>query len=173
MSETVDRIIDTHLKHRPGARHAYHHDPTMHNDIERARNMLAVVEAAMQREGIPYDSAERVLNEVVHAGLEGWERDKLNRERMLLLADMDPTEFRRPSSPVFTEPAGDFSVTDDLKPYAGPVRCTSVAGHNRRCEFPAGHHGLHENNEFFGLQWANLPGDPADVSPVRPDEEPT
>lgn len=49
-------------------------------------------------------------------------REKLSRERLLLLADMDPTEFRRPSSPVFTEPAGDFSVTDDLKPYAGPVR---------------------------------------------------
>lgn len=49
-------------------------------------------------------------------------REKLSRERLLLLADMDPTEFRRPSSPVFTEPAGDFSVRDELKPYEAPVR---------------------------------------------------
>lgn len=122
MSETVDRIINDQLNQRPGARHAYHHDPTMHNDIERARGMLAVAKVAMQREGIPYDSAERVLNEIMSVGLDGWERDKLSRERMLLLADMDPTEFGRPSSPVFTEPAEDLSVTDGLKPYAGPVR---------------------------------------------------
>lgn len=122
MSEPTDRIIDAHLKQRPGARHAYDHDPTMHNDIERARSMLTVMEAAMQREGIPYDSAERVLNEIVSTGLDGWERDKRSRERLLLLADMDPTEFRRPASPVFTEPAGDLGVTDDLKPYAGPAR---------------------------------------------------
>lgn len=122
MSETVDRIIDAHLKHRPGARHAYSHDATMHNDIERARSMLAVVEAAMQREGIPYDSAERVLNEIVDAGFEGWERDKLNRERALLLTTFDPSEFSSLSGPVFTEPAGDFSVRAELKPYTGPVR---------------------------------------------------
>jgi hypothetical protein len=93
MSETVDRIINAQLTQRPGARRAYHHDPTMHNDIERARQMLTVVEAAMQREGVPYDSAERVLSEVVSVGLDGWERDKLSRERMLLLADMT-ADFR-------------------------------------------------------------------------------
>lgn len=116
MSEHTDRIIDDQIRRRPGARHAYHHDPTMHNDIERTRGMLAVMEAAMQHEGIPYDSAERVLNEIVSAGLDGWERDKRSRERLLLLADMDPTEFRRPASPVFTKPAGDFSVRDDVTP---------------------------------------------------------
>lgn len=103
MSDIVDRIIDTHLTQRPGARHAYQHDPTMHHDIERTRSLLAVVEAAMQREGIPYDSAERVLNEVVHVGLDGWEREKLSRERDLLLTTFDPSEFGRPSSAVFTE----------------------------------------------------------------------
>jgi hypothetical protein len=105
MSELTDRIIDDQIKRRPGARHAYDHDPAMHNDIERTRSMLSAMEAAMQREGIPYDSAERVLNEIVSTGLDGWERDKLARERLLLLADMDPTKFRRPSNPVFTEPA--------------------------------------------------------------------
>lgn len=111
MSETVDRIINDQLNQRPGARNAYDHDPTMHNDIERARQMLAVAKVAMQREGIPYDSAERVLNEIVSAGLDGWERDKLNRERLLLLADMDPTELMRPASPVFTEPASSEEKT--------------------------------------------------------------
>jgi hypothetical protein len=105
VSEHTDRIIDDQIKQRPGARHAYQHDPTMRNDIERARSMLAVMEAAMRREGIPYDSAERVLNEIVSAGLDGWEREKRNRERLPLLSDMDPTEFRRPASAVFTEPA--------------------------------------------------------------------
>lgn len=105
MSEHTDRIIEDQLKRRPGARHAYQHDPTMHNDIERARNMLGIMEAAMQREGIPYDSAERVLNEIVSTGLDEWERDKRSRERLLLLADMDPMELMRPASPVFTEPA--------------------------------------------------------------------
>lgn len=105
MSETVDRIINDQLNQRPGAHHAYLHDPTMHNDIERARQMLAVAKVAMQREGIPYDSAERVLNEIVSTGLDGWERDKVSRERALLLATFDPSEFGRLSSPVFTEPA--------------------------------------------------------------------
>lgn len=106
MSETTDRIIDDQIKRRPGARHAYQHDPTMHSDIERARSMLTVMEAAMRREGIPYDSAERVLNEIVSTGLDGWERDKLSRERLLLLSDMT-VDFR-------DDPFGEDS--------AGPVR---------------------------------------------------
>lgn len=53
-------------------------------------------------------------------------------------------------------------------------RCTSPgAGNHRRCELRAGHDGFHENNEFFGLKWANLPGDPTSAGPVRPDEGPT
>ena len=122
MSENIDRIINAQLTQRPGARHAYSHDPAMHNSIEQARQMLAVAESAMQREGIPYDSAERVLNEIVSAGLDGWEREKLNRERALLLTTFDPSEFGRTPSPVFTKAAEDFSVRDELKPYAGPVR---------------------------------------------------
>ena len=126
MSETVDRIIDTHLKQRPGARHAYHHDPTMHDDIDRARQMLATVEAAMRREGIPYDSAERVLNEVVSAGLDGWERDKRARERMLLLTEPGPGVVRDPElvaawlqkEQARLREATGFDLSDD----AGPVR---------------------------------------------------
>lgn len=48
--------------------------------------------------------------------------ERLRRERELLLTTFDPSEFERPSSPVFTEPAEDFSVRDELKPYAGPER---------------------------------------------------
>ena len=52
-------------------------------------------------------------------------------------------------------------------------RCASTgAGNNRRCELPADHGGLHENNEFFGLKWTNLPGDPVDAGPMRPDASP-
>lgn len=42
MSELTDRIINDHLTQRPAARHAYSHDPIMHNEIERARGLLAV-----------------------------------------------------------------------------------------------------------------------------------
>jgi hypothetical protein len=131
MSETVDRIINDQLNQRPGARHAYSHDPTMHNDIERARSMLAVMEGVMQREGIPYDSAERVLNEVVSAGLDGWEQDKRSRERMLLLADMDPSPLiermrRESESEALREMnrAALDRVAETLTdiPSAGPVR---------------------------------------------------
>jgi hypothetical protein len=113
MSERTDEIIKHHLNQRPGARHAYSYDPTMHNDIERTRSLLAVVESAMQREGIPYDSAERVLNEIMRVGLDGWEQDKLSRERALLLTTFDPPEFGRLSSTVFTEPGpGAAQLTD-------------------------------------------------------------
>lgn len=159
MSELTDRIIEDQIKRRPGARYAYDHDPAMHDGIERTRDMLTVMEAAMQREGIPYDAAERVLNEIVSAGLDGWERDKRSRERALLLAVMDPSEFGRLSSPVFTEPAS---------------RCISPGGgDHRRCELPAGHPGFHENNEVFGLKWANLPGDPADTGPAEDRQDET
>jgi predicted GIY-YIG superfamily endonuclease len=41
-------------------------------------------------------------------------KDQLRKERDLLLTRFDPSEFERPSSPVFTEPAEDFSVRDEL-----------------------------------------------------------
>jgi len=50
-------------------------------------------------------------------------------------------------------------------------RCVSVGGNDRRCELRSGHGGFHENNEFFGLKWANMPGDPADAGPACLDEE--
>jgi len=52
-------------------------------------------------------------------------------------------------------------------------RCVSVGGNDRRCELRSGHGGFHENNEFFGLKWANVPGDEADAGPVRPGEDTT
>jgi hypothetical protein len=51
------------------------------------------------------------------------QRDKLRRERELLLTTFDPSEFSRPDNPVFTEPAEDSTVRDELAdPNAGPVR---------------------------------------------------
>jgi hypothetical protein len=127
MSENVDRIIDDQIKQRPGARHAYQHDPMMHNDIERARSMLTVMEAAMQREGIPHDSAERVLNEIVSTGLDGWERDKRSRERMLLLAEPGPGVVRDPEliaawlqkEQARLREATGFDLSDDAVPTSG------------------------------------------------------
>lgn len=117
MSELTNRIIDDTLRQRPAVRHAHQHDPTMHQQVEWARGLLSVVELAIRNEGVPADIGERVLAEAVRAGFAGWERDKLSRERLLLLADMDPTELRRPASPVFTEPGpGAARLADDVSP---------------------------------------------------------
>lgn len=53
---------------------------------------------------------------------ESADQEKLRRERELLLTTFDPSEFGRLPNPVFTEPAGDLSIQDDLMPYASPVR---------------------------------------------------
>jgi hypothetical protein len=50
------------------------------------------------------------------------EQEKLRRERLLLLADMSPSAADVTINQLFTEPGGDFSVRDELKPYTGPVR---------------------------------------------------
>lgn len=151
MSDNVDLIINTHLTQRPGARHAYDHDPTMHHDIERTRSMLAVVEAAMQREGIPYDSAERVLSEVVSVGLDGWEREKRNRERLLLLADMTPS-------------ASDCTITQPFTD-AGPGAARLADDTGQMLAW------LEKQEER--LREATGYDVPGGASRVRPDEEPT
>jgi hypothetical protein len=87
MSKRTDQIIDDHLNQRPAVRRAYQHDPALRHQVEWARRLLAVMELVMQREGISADAGERVLNEVMHVGLGGWEQEKLSRERLLLLAD--------------------------------------------------------------------------------------
>lgn len=67
-------------------------------------------------------SRSDVLIELMHERVNRKRREKLSRERELLLTQFDPSEFNAPPTPVFTEAAGDLSVKDDLKPYAGPVR---------------------------------------------------
>lgn len=81
----------------------------------------------MQREGIPHDSAERVLNEIVSTGLDGWERDKRSRERMLLLAEPGPGVVRDPEliaawlqkEQARLREATGFDLSDDAVPTSG------------------------------------------------------
>jgi hypothetical protein len=47
------------------------------------------MESEMQRENIPYDSAGRVLDGVMGVCLSDWEREKLRRERELLLTTFE------------------------------------------------------------------------------------
>lgn len=93
MSERTDQIINDHLQQRPAAWYAYEHDQFFHTQVEMARSLLSVMESAMQREGVPYDSAGRVLDEVMGVCLSDWEREKARRERELLLADIDPSPW--------------------------------------------------------------------------------
>jgi hypothetical protein len=121
MSERTDRIIDDHLNQRPGARHAHQHDQFFHTQVETLRSLLGVMESEMRREGVPYDSAGRVLNGIMNVCLGDWEHAKLSRERLLLLAAFDTSEFGRPMNSVFTELAEGSPVRDDLFPEERPV----------------------------------------------------
>lgn len=133
MSEFTDDTISRYLAQQPGMREALLHDPMQHAQAEALRQTLSMVERALVDEGVPDDVRRRVINRVVwgepeglvdvHARMRAPER--LRRERELLLTTFDPSEFEQPSSPVFTEPAGDFSVRDELKPYEPPERPVS------------------------------------------------
>jgi hypothetical protein len=112
MSERTDQIIDDHLQQRPAAWYAYEHDQFFHTQVEMVRSLLGVMESAMQREGIPYDSAGRVLDGVMGVCLSDWEREKLRRERELLLAEMTLSASDVTINQPFTDP-GTVSVKDD------------------------------------------------------------
>lgn len=120
MSGFTDGIVEQYLNQDPERRKAYALDPQTHHQTNLLRRTLEATERAMENEGIPAETRARVLRSVVYGDAEP--RVTRDQARDLLLARFDPAEFDRPASPVFTEPAGDFSVTDDLKPYAGPVR---------------------------------------------------
>jgi hypothetical protein len=116
MSERTDQIIEHHLNRRPGARHAHQHDQFFHTEVEMVRSLLGVMESEMRREGVPYDSAGRVLNGIMHVCLSDWERAKLRRERSLLLADMASSASDVTISQLFTELAEGSPVRDDVTP---------------------------------------------------------
>lgn len=124
MSEFVDSNLGRYLDQQPGMREALLKDPVQKMQVEALRKTLDMVERALIDEGVPEDARHRVINRVVWGEPEGHVdvHARMRRERELLLTSFDPSEFGRPDNPVFTEPAGDFSVRDELKPYAGPVR---------------------------------------------------
>lgn len=124
MSEFVDDILGRYLDQQAGMRAALLNDPMQHMQAEALRQTLTMVERALIDEGVSEDVRRRVINRVVWGEPEGHVdvHARMRRERELLLTSFDPSEFARPDNPVFTEPAGDFSVRDELKPYAGPVR---------------------------------------------------
>lgn len=109
MSEFTDSLITQHLNQTPSLRDAYHHDAPTYHQVNLMRRMLETTERAMEREGIAAESRKRVLETIVYGDPDV---EKLRRERDLLLTRFDPSEFGRPSSPVFTEPS----------PRVGPVR---------------------------------------------------
>lgn len=125
MSEFVDDTLGRYLDQQPGMRDALIHDPVQKMQAEALRQTLTMVERALTDEGVPDDVRRRVINRVVWGEPEGRvdvharmpDPERLRRERELLLTTFDP----RPFIPVFTEPAGDFSVRDELKPYTGPA----------------------------------------------------
>lgn len=125
MSEFTDRIVDQHLADDLLARDWYHNDTTTRTMYDRARHAMSAAEKEMRYQGLPESAILRVLR-AFFTGSPDWPmptprtptRDKA---RDLLLTRFDPSEFGRPASPVSTEPAADFSVRDELKPYTGPV----------------------------------------------------
>lgn len=122
MSEFIDDTLGRYLDQQPGMRQALLTDPVQKMQAEVLRQTLSMVERALVDEGVPDDVRRRVINRVVWGEPEGSVdvHARMRRERDLLLTTFDPSEFGRPPNPVFTEPAGDFSVRDELKPYEGP-----------------------------------------------------
>lgn len=133
MSEFTDDALGRYLDQQPGMRQALLTDPVQNMQAKALRQTLNMVERALVDEGVPDDVRRRVINRVVWGEPEGsvdvharmLDPERLRRERELLLTTFDPSEFERPSSPVFTEPAGDFSVRDELKPYEPEERPVS------------------------------------------------
>lgn len=97
MSDLTDSIINRYLDRNPDDRHAYRNDPSTYHQVDFLRRTLATAERALQRESIPAEVRRRVLETIAFGDPD--------EARELLLTTFDPTEFRRPSSPVFTEPA--------------------------------------------------------------------
>lgn len=124
MSEFTDSTLGRYLDQQPGMRQSLLHDPAQKMQVEALRQTLDMAERAMADEGIPHEARRRVINRIVWGEPEGYidVHAKLRIERDLLLTTFDPSEFGSLSGPAFTEPAEDFSVRDELKPYTGPVR---------------------------------------------------
>jgi hypothetical protein len=70
-------------------------------------------------------SRSDVLIELMHERVNRKHREKLSRERELLLTAFEPSASECTINQVFTEPAGDFSVRDGLKPYEPSERPVS------------------------------------------------
>lgn len=136
MSEFTDDTLGRYLDQQPGMRQALLTDPLQKAQVEALRQTLNMVERALIDEGMPDDVRRRVINRVVWGEPEGrvdvharmQDPERLRRERELLLTTFDLSEFGRPPNPVFTEPAADFSVRDELKPYTGPTSDEETTG---------------------------------------------
>lgn len=121
MSEFTDSLITQHLGRHQDQWEDYLRDSAFHHQTELLRRLLETAEQAMEREGIPAESRRRVLETIVFGDPDAAPRMARDEARELLLTTFDPSEFDRLPNPVFTEPAGDFSVKDELKPYTGPA----------------------------------------------------
>lgn len=120
MSEFTDSLITQHLARHQDQWEDYLRNSAFYHQTEQLRRVLEAAERAMERERIPAESRRRVLETIVFGDQDEERRMTRDEARELLLTTFDPSEFGRPPNPVFTEPGGDFSVRDDLKPYAGP-----------------------------------------------------
>lgn len=125
MSEFTDGLITQHLGRHQDRWEDYLKDSAFHHETELLRRLLETTERAMEREGIAAEARRRVLETIVFGDPDEERRMTRDEARALLLTTFDPSEFERPSSPVFTEPAEDFSVRDELKPYTDPERPVS------------------------------------------------
>jgi hypothetical protein len=68
MPEIIDGLIAEHID-RIGARELYLNDPLYHSQAHWMREVLRVIEIAMEDNGIAYLHRERVLRAALHVGM--------------------------------------------------------------------------------------------------------
>ena len=97
MSEHTDDILNRYLGQQPGMREALLTDPVQHAQVESLRQTLTMMERALADEGIPEETARRVINRLVWGDPEGRidVHARMARVRkQMLTADLPPEVAR-------------------------------------------------------------------------------
>ncbi|MEK6443596.1 hypothetical protein [Pseudonocardia sp. T1-2H] len=100
MSQRVKEIVDGYLRRYPGARQANHEDAEFAMTTKLLFRILSMVDIAMDDEGVPAETRDRVLRMAMYGSVEdpvaADRRRALREERVQLLATTTrPVMFHR------------------------------------------------------------------------------
>ena len=125
MSDHTDEVLNRYLGQQPRMREAFLTDPVQHSQVEGLRQTLAMMERALADEGIPDETARRVINRIVWGEPEGYvdvhaRAEKLQKEMLdiyvasmgLVRPDEEPTARITLDNSTAT-----YTPTDPPRPY--------------------------------------------------------